>query len=386
MPGRQIEFDGDDAAYIRYLEALVLELRQALQSDTDARVATFSRSPGAFDALATIPNVRPTDYVTTIDNTSEVCASGNREEPVIGSRVRGRLSVEAAKGHDQTFHVIEYTPSKGRTSNAREKQKQYENLSKLASRLNTLSKSGIGFNGVCTRNERAIILRGLVQGCSKVISSCLPPLVVPTALSTSTSGLTEASILSNYAQSISTVRTTNRQAACIQELIFVSMCAVALRNEEDAEKDNIYKNMREVFQSDAGLPQLQKLIRGAKWANSAVSLLTPSWKTRSWDLLIFGMFVKIICLSVNSLLSVEHPVSYYARLSDSPLKPEELIKMMNASGGPFSDEFNHDTVPLAVPLIIEKIFRNCVSYVTNLCHFEILRLIFHTGWMKFANA
>ncbi|KAJ6117951.1 hypothetical protein N7523_005702 [Penicillium sp. IBT 18751x] len=275
MPSRQIEFNGDDAAFIRYLEALVSELSQALRSGMDAGVATVSESPRAFN-LATSNVVRPMKPVEATENASEICTSDNREEVEMESQIRARLRGEAAKGHDQTFHLIAYDPTKGRTPSLRKKLRHRENFSKLASSLNAFSQSGFESNGVCTRNERAVFLRGLVQGGFKVLSSCLLPSAMPPAVSTSSPRLMEASIISDYAQSIHTARTTNRQAACIQELIFVAMCAVALRNEEDAEKDKIYKSMREVLQSDAGLPQLQKLIRVAKWANNAVSLLTPS--------------------------------------------------------------------------------------------------------------
>jgi hypothetical protein len=107
----------------------------------------------------------------------------------------------------------------------------------------------------------------------------------------------EASILSEYALSIKAHYAANRQASNTQELIFVSLCAVALRNTGRAEKDKIYETMREVLKSESGIPHLQRLIRGAKWANRAVSSLTSSWKTRSWDILIFGMLVVLVCHS-----------------------------------------------------------------------------------------
>jgi hypothetical protein len=47
------------------------------------------------------------------------------------------------------------------------------------------------------------------------------------------------------------------------------------------------------------------------------------------------------------------------------IEPEELTEMMDAGCGRLPDEFNADTVPLAFPLIIEKIFGDSVPYVAN---------------------
>ncbi|KAJ5778408.1 hypothetical protein N7520_001654 [Penicillium odoratum] len=54
-------------------------------------------------------------------------------------------------------------------------------------------------------------------------------------------------------------------------MVFVSLCAVALENNED--KDGVYAVMRKVLGSDASSEKLVKLVRGAKWATGLVSLL-----------------------------------------------------------------------------------------------------------------
>jgi hypothetical protein len=290
MSSRQIDFDGDDAAYIRYLETLIFELQQALPADLRAKIAVIPRGPqpGALD----VP------YTRQFNNVSEAQAD-KRKAPRKETRVQRQLSVESANDDDQTFHVIEYTPAIHRNEEdehrPRAKQDQSKDLSKLSPLLKALSELRAGSNGDFTSDDRITCLHGLWEGYIKA----MPCLSEAPGVSNSSPINMEDSILSDYAQSMINSFTSTKKISCIQELIFVSLCAVSLRNNGTAEKEKIYTTMRTVLGTKAGTPQLQKLIRGAKWANHAVSLLTASWKTRSWDVLFFCTLVVSICIFEN---------------------------------------------------------------------------------------
>ncbi|KAJ5159049.1 uncharacterized protein N7500_008700 [Penicillium coprophilum] len=71
-----------------------------------------------------------------------------------------------------------------------------------------------------------------------------------------------------------------------QELIFCSLYAVAL---EITSKENVFRVMRSVFHCDAQPKALRGRIRGAKWANRVIYLLSrTSWGSCSWDVIYVG--------------------------------------------------------------------------------------------------
>ncbi|CDM29690.1 unnamed protein product [Penicillium roqueforti FM164] len=76
---------------------------------------------------------------------------------------------------------------------------------------------------------------------------------------------------------------TKRPFACFQELIFCLLCTVAL---EVTLKENVFQAMQSVFHCDANSKSLRGRIRGAKWANRAIYLLSrTNWGSRSWDII-----------------------------------------------------------------------------------------------------
>lgn len=302
MNCRQIGFEGDDAAYIRFLEARVLELQQALQLETRTRVANSLRSQGdPNEAGIQRKPGRFTNNARPIDDASERQGWADGIHPPLETRDEQRYDAEDTNSDSQTFKVIEYNPTqhkKPAPSPSREKQRQSKNLSNFAVFLDELPGSRAWLDWCSTNGERLVLLRGLVQGYS-LVTPCSLSLKAPKVLSNEFSNSTETSILFEYARSIITSGIKNRQVACVQELVFVSLCAVALRNDENTEKEIVYNIMRQVLRSDAQLLQLQKLIRGARWANRAISLLSSRWKTRSWDILFVGMLFVLMLSSTG---------------------------------------------------------------------------------------
>ena len=285
MTSRLIHFDGNDAAYIQFLEAQVFELKQALRSEAPIRVPRFSSNRDLDGDSNRQEAFRHTDDSNPIDNAPEI--RRNRTHSLLEARGDERHSAEDSSSECETLKVIEYDPTHNQTPTISEQERQKENLSRFASFLDDLPRSRTWL-GSTPADERVLILRGLLAGYSWDLS-CRASSLARKDISTLRSNSVEASIVWKYATSITTKNTTNRQAACAKDLIFVSLCAVALRNNEHADKDTIYSSMRRVLRSDAQISQLQKLIRGARWANRAISLLTSSWKARAWDILFSGM-------------------------------------------------------------------------------------------------
>ncbi|EKV04072.1 hypothetical protein PDIG_91260 [Penicillium digitatum PHI26] len=79
----------------------------------------------------------------------------------------------------------------------------------------------------------------------------------------------------------------NSPFACFKELLFCSLCAVAL---EVMPKEEVFQHMQSVFCCDAKPKALRGRIRGAKWANRAIYLLSSTvWGSCSWDIIYIGM-------------------------------------------------------------------------------------------------
>lgn len=93
-------------------------------------------------------------------------------------------------------------------------------------------------------------------------------------------------ILEHYSQITRAQMSLSEQMKDLRELIFVSLCVVALQL---ADKDSVYGVMRSYF-GDKGLKQIDKLICGAKWANRMISdlLSTTCWGLKSWDIFLLG--------------------------------------------------------------------------------------------------
>lgn len=329
---RRIQFDGDDAAYIRFLEERVFELE-----------ATFHRPPQQRACIATPQSSRGQGDLTSnqrenfeIDGQNATCSGTSEMRNSLGG-VQPRLDSSESQGdkqHSQNpdeadsqctgLRIIEYNPQ---NNNKSLKQKtgesaraQLENLNRQTTQQVSHSLDGTDDQRSRSQSEvqrfrvqsefgtfldnlpldlwkdwvspvdevqRRDILRGLVQDYAFHASTHGSSGKAPEASYTSSRPVDMIPILHQYG--IFTMRSSglDRKLACFRELVFVSMCGVALRISGD--RDRVYEVMRTFRGSDTGSKHLGKLICGAKWANRAISLLSQTkWASRSWEVIFAG--------------------------------------------------------------------------------------------------
>ncbi|KAJ5981592.1 hypothetical protein N7522_013537 [Penicillium canescens] len=295
---RRIPFEGDDAAYILFLEARILQLEDSLgQPFRQSTYLGMSSSPADFNGVRNQVEVceRPHRHTRQIQIAPETQSPDGDTEPAPeDSDKQGRIHKDG--GNPDAFNIIEYNPTvhleSNRTGNcARDQSKKHQlkTLARFISFIDNLPESEIWKNWVSALDEiqRKEYLEALVQNCGSGTPS-FASLRTAKELAEVPSKPTDISILSQYASCMVSFGMLNQQLACFQNLVFVSLCAVALENIED--KDGVHAVMRKVLGSDASSKQLVKLVRGAKWANSLVSLLSKTkWASRSWDILCVGM-------------------------------------------------------------------------------------------------
>ncbi|QQK46745.1 hypothetical protein Pdw03_1643 [Penicillium digitatum] len=108
-------------------------------------------------------------------------------------------------------------------------------------------------------------------------------------------------------------------------------------------KEEVFQHMQSVFCCDAKPKALRGRIRGAKWANRAIYLLSSTvWGSCSWD---------IIYIASNR-------VNFYSEFNDYTINPDELIKGLKPAFNP--DDTQTISVLLAIPSIIRKILGDLV--------------------------
>ncbi|KAJ5771507.1 uncharacterized protein N7511_003558 [Penicillium nucicola] len=300
---RRIPFEGDDAAYILFLEARIFQLEDSLgQPFRQSTYLGTSSSPADFNGVRNQVEAceKPHCHTRQIQIAPETQSPDGGTEPAPeDSDEPGRIHKDG--GNPDAFNIIEYSPTvqleSNRTSNcARDQSKKHQlkTLSRFISFINNLPDSEIWKNWVSALDEiqRKEYLEALVQNCGSGTPR-FASLRTAKELAEVSSKPTDISILSQYASSMVSFGMLNQQLACFQNLVFVSLCAVALENIED--KDGVHAVMRKVLGSDVSSKQLVKLVRGAKWANSLVSLLSKTkWASRSWDILCVGMMTKFM--------------------------------------------------------------------------------------------
>ncbi|KAF3005307.1 hypothetical protein E8E15_000459 [Penicillium rubens] len=357
---RKIPFDGDDAAYILFLEARVLHLEDSLrQSSQQFTYIGTSSSPADFNGVRNQNGVlerpyRPTRQIPIAPDTQ---SHDGDTEPAPEDFDEQR-HIRKDGGNPDAFNFIEYNPTihvdpnrTGKSAHDQSKKHQLKTLSRFISFIDNLPESEIWKDWVSALDEiqRKEFLEALVQNCGSSPSS-FASLGTAKELAEVSSKSTDISILSQYASFMVSFGMLNKQLACFQNLVFVSLCAVALEKAED--KDGVYAVMRKVLGSDSSSKQLVKLVRGAKWANGLVSLLSKTkWASRSWD---------ILCVA-------QRPVSFYARLNDCSVDPKEVLEKMgtNVHESRFSPESIDSPAPFAIPLIVKRVFKHSTSWTTK---------------------
>ncbi|KAI1829006.1 hypothetical protein DTO027I6_10068 [Penicillium roqueforti] len=352
---RQIPFEGDDAAYILFLETRIFQLEDSLRQPAQKSTIRTSSSPADFNGVRNQVEVceKPHHHRRQIHIAPETQSPDGDTEPSL-EEFDEQGGVHKDGANPDAFNIIEYNPTAHLDPNwtrkrARDQSKKHQpkTLSRFISFIDNLPESEIWKNWVSALDEiqRKEYLEALVQNCGSGTSN-FASLGTAKELADVSSKPTDISILSQYASFMVSFGMLNQQLACFQNLVFVSLCAVALEKTEN--KDGVHAVMREVLGSAASSKQLVKLVRGAKWANSLVSLLSKTkWASRSWD---------ILCVA-------QRPVSFYARLNDCSVDPKEVLERMgtNVHESLFLPESIHSPAPFAIPLIVERIFKNSTS-------------------------
>lgn len=292
---RRIQFDGDDASYIRFLETRVLELedtiQQSLPQSTHLRRIVSPVSHGdsnQSNSMCGTGDSCTRQRICELEDGAQGCQDGGTRL-AFASRSKDQDIQERDNHRTSTFEVIEYNPprdtnprSKNRKQGARSQsaKRQYEVLSEFTQSMCNLPKTEAWKKWVSANDfQRGELVRGLVEGFA--------PTDVLNAAPRKLAVSTELDILHEYGNSMKASTATIQQLKYFRELIFCSLCAVALRSAQS--NDDVYKAMRKVFDSDASSKTLETLVRGAKWVNRTISLLTDTkWALRRWDIALLG--------------------------------------------------------------------------------------------------
>ncbi|KAI2734352.1 hypothetical protein DTO013F2_10327 [Penicillium roqueforti] len=355
---------GDGLVYIRHLELRILELESACSSrypealgtqqqiSGQCRPCEVCRNPNIYQGLSSqeisADSIRlasessPDNQPSSADTTRRAPESSDDNQPSQHNR-----------SPERTYAFIPYAPlvttassaAKGSSTLTKPAQKKKDRLSSFTSSVGNLPESSAWKNWASiNETQRKNVIVSLVSGLESpkddnpilseqptTISILVDqPTTISLLLEFGTSGLVET-----LAESIA-----NRPFACFRELIICSLSAVAL---EFNPKEQVFQAMRTIFCCDAQPKALRGRIRGAKWANRAIYLLSrTNWGPCSWD---------IIYVASNH-------VNFYSEFNDYLIKPEEFIKGLKP-------EFNPEctqtiSVPLAIPSIIRSIFRDQV--------------------------
>ena len=268
---RCFPFDGDDAAYIHFLERRVFELENLLCCPPHHRsCAQNEKSP-------------------LTDRSSRADRPLVDREPT-RSPYRRECSDQVTT-HSRDLQVIEFHPNhppippRKRTCRRGTKLRWQSSLDNFLSKIPLLSKWGSG--GQSPLEKRKI--SALVRGHAFPDEASEDPLQsVPTEQDV-------LPILAKFGEFTTSTKPDGefcRRLARFRELIFVSFCAVVLKTDINAAE--VYEIMRNYSGSKAEDKHLQKLISGAKWANRTIFALSKTrWGSQSWEVFFVGKFTSM---------------------------------------------------------------------------------------------
>ncbi|KAJ5971848.1 uncharacterized protein N7479_001766 [Penicillium vulpinum] len=340
---RLIQCQGNDPTYIKHLELRIIELESTCSSRYPETSGVQQQISGQHRPceICRDPNLSTQD----IDASQEISADSIR---LASESCHDNQSIQHSnRPPGSTFAFIPYEPpvtteplvttdSSALTDSARQ---QWNHLDSLASSLSDIPKTSRWKVWTSTNDDRR----------KNIVLSLVSGLVFPNDDNPIAHELSAPiSILLEYSKSMepaeprcaSANSEEKRQFIYFQELIFCSMCAVAL---EFTPTEVVFAVMRSVFQSDAKSKTLRARIYGAKWANRAIYLLS---RTRlgscSWDL------IYIVSAANNH-------VNFYRKFNDYSIKPDDLIPKLK-----IPEDTQTISVPLAIPSIIRTIFRDLV--------------------------
>lgn len=254
---RRIQFQGDDASYIRFLEAKILELESALCLPAQQQVCPqIGRPPISRDVSP------PSRHLQTYNEAGD---------------------------HPQHLKVIEYHPNPANPASGRKtllgkaKLRWQSNLDDFLAKVPNFENRMYYRDDSVARNRE--ILRVLVRGDVAIHETT-------ESFSRKASKLEGIiPILHQYCDftvNASPEGEFYRKLACFRELVFVSFCAVALKVVSDTA--SVYEVMRSYTGSKAQGKHLIKLVRGAIWANRSIFALSKSpWGSKCSDCFFIGM-------------------------------------------------------------------------------------------------
>lgn len=317
MPySRRFEFEGDDAAYIWYLEdkifALETYIRSPSRQDACIEAAHAPRSQGSFSSRVNgfeasrahrsghIGTFNGREWDDEMQTRSETSANPDDEQH--------NHNTEEVVSQQTGLKIIEYNPlrqvpkrsqiqenqqawsSPNENNHCRQSQRDGQRLRVKAEFNSFLEKLPSLKDWISPVDEarRKIILRELVQDYTSAAPTRTTSNDTPKTLADSSAQPVDIlPILHQYGQFTARNSSLDRKIAYFRELVFVSSCAVALTICDD--KDQVYEVMRAVRGSNAQSKHLGKLVCGAKWANRAISLLSQTeWASRSWSVIFAG--------------------------------------------------------------------------------------------------
>ncbi|CRL22235.1 unnamed protein product [Penicillium camemberti] len=349
-PNRLFQCRGDGLVYIQHLEFRILELESACSSrypDTlgsqqqigrQCRPCEVCRNPNIYQGLGGSREI-------SADSIRLASESGDDNQSIASESCHDNQSSQHSRTPERAYTFIPYLPTassvvKDSSTPTKPTQRKRNHLSLFTSLVSNLPESSDWKNWASiNETQRKDIVFCLASGIavpkndSHIASD--QPTTIPILLKKYATSMEPVEMKRTSAGSVA-----NSPFACFKELLFCSLCAVAL---EVMPKEIVFQYMQSVFRCDAQSKSLRGRVRGAKWANRAIYLLSSTnWGSCSWDIIYIA----------------GKRVNFYSEFNDYSIKPDELIKGLKP-------EFNpHDTqtisVPLAIPSIIRTIFRNLV--------------------------
>lgn len=296
-PNRLFQCRGDGLVYIQHLEFRILELESACSSrypDTlgsqqqigrQCRPCEVCRNPNIYQGLGGSREI-------SADSIRLASESGDDNQSIASESCHDNQSSQHSRTPERAYTFIPYLPTassvvKDSSTPTKPTQRKRNHLSLFTSLVSNLPESSDWKNWASiNETQRKDIVFCLASGIavpkndSHIASD--QPTTIPILLKKYATSMEPVEMKRTSAGSVA-----NSPFACFKELLFCSLCAVAL---EVMPKEIVFQYMQSVFRCDAQSKSLRGRVRGAKWANRAIYLLSSTnWGSCSWDIIYIGM-------------------------------------------------------------------------------------------------
>lgn len=252
---RRFKFDGNDADYITFLEDTILESSRVIQTYKTFLSDRNGHSPHARERCPTLFQKRSSPF----------CQDDEGRET-------------------KRLKIIEYNPhSQGNSTTPANSEKEYRWQRELKQMLERIPSLDFWEN---ERSNFPLVNETILKAAVNH-----EPFLMDLSLNSKKFPHTRDVIVilrhyCSFTKGVISEANISQKTASFMELIFVSLCAVALKTVEDAQR--VYGIMR-LYVSDARQRHLDKLIRGAIWANQSISALSKTdWGTRAAEVFLIG--------------------------------------------------------------------------------------------------